>query len=248
MTRVDDLAQCGHTGVEQCVLVKQIFIGISGETELREDRDRRVFPIGAFGQPDGAFRILDWIAEPDGRDTDREAHERVSINRLETVCGSYNVDSSDGRWWFARWREMLIGRMWRATMPQNPRPDRRNRVGRSNPACGSHQGACSLLFDALSRRNKRCAAGKPVAYSRVHPGRVGLPSNPMRTALTGRRTPQVAPTVSSLVHHGSPSADTRMGDVGDHPRADCLGNTRSIPSHSDWLIYSRANRWAVRGI
>ena len=174
--------------------------------------------------------------------------ERVSINRLERFAVPATLILAYGRWWFARWREMLIGRMWRATMPQNPRPDRRNRVGRSNPAFGSHQGACSLLFDALSRRNKRCAAGKPVAYSRVHPGRVGLPSNPMRTALTGRRTPQVAPTVSSLVHHGSPSADTRMGDVGDHPRADCLGNTRNIPSHSDWLIYSRANRWAVRGI
>src|SRR5437899_9756097 len=92
-TGFDNLAERGNTRLEQCVLVKQILVGIPRQAELREGRDRCAFAARALGELDRAFCIFEWIAEPNGRDTDREAHEPVAIHRPER-CSVHNRSMS----------------------------------------------------------------------------------------------------------------------------------------------------------
>jgi hypothetical protein len=82
-TRLNDLAERSNTGVEQRVLVKQVFIRIAREPQLGKYNDGGVTLIGALSQADAACGVLDGVAKPDGGNTDGYSHESVSIDRIE---------------------------------------------------------------------------------------------------------------------------------------------------------------------
>src|SRR6266542_72662 len=82
----DEAGERGLGRVEQRVLVEEVFIGIGGNTEFWEERDRRLRVRRAAGQPQRPFQIELGIRHTDEWGADRHADEFLRVNGMKRMC------------------------------------------------------------------------------------------------------------------------------------------------------------------
>ena len=78
-----DVLERLERGVEQRVLMEQVLARVGGQPELREHDQRGVLLVRLLGERDRALRVEGGVADPHARHGGGDAHEAVTVDRLE---------------------------------------------------------------------------------------------------------------------------------------------------------------------
>ena len=89
--RLDDPAQRRDASVEHDALLMQVFAGVAGKSEFREEHEGRVTLGRLAHQGDGLLAVEGRVGDAHGRDSDRDADHVVVMEIEELLARSQRV-------------------------------------------------------------------------------------------------------------------------------------------------------------